>query len=452
MIKNESFEKFIDEQAGRIICITKDASFSRVLRAALVPYTSKLEKIVSVHQSPDYASNAIDEARQGGSRFIVFIERMIEGELTTDAIFRICRLNPNAVVILLTSSISKEVAMYMTELGVSAILQKPASPNSILEKLELSLNVSKEQALKKYVHDLIADSWPDEALDVVNKFLEQNPKSSFAYSLKGDVLLATGESLKAMDSYERSHGLNPYFIEPLKRLAALYKYVDDLKALEVLKKVDQISSFNPDRKLEIAEIYLRSGEKDSAVAFLDEGFKQAAEEYNLLLGDIAERISDIASDKLPELAEKYMSQAIESKKTYTSLDLQLFNRLGIAYRVKGDWEKAAKTYRKALTVSIDDPALFYNMALAYYDGGAHSEVEKCLNKILEIDQSFGKDDVSVSYNLGSLFLRYKEYEHAKRCFQNVLQLNPDDSKAREKIGAIEARETKEADATGNSIK
>ncbi len=119
----------------------------------------------------------------------------------------------------------------------------------------------------------------------------------------------------------------------------------------------------------MAEIQLRKGNKNAAVKLFESAFKQASREYSLLLGDMAERIAEIAAPHFPEVSEEYLNKAIESKKAFTMLDLPTFNKLGMLLRSRGEWEEALTIYRKALHIAPKDPALHYNTALAYHAGG-----------------------------------------------------------------------------------
>ena len=84
-----------------------------------------------------------------------------------------------------------------------------------------ALTTSKEQHLKSYVWDLIASASSEQALEAVETFIAHHPNSCLAYNLKGDALLANGDVQKAQAAYEHANEINPYFTEPLKRLAAL---------------------------------------------------------------------------------------------------------------------------------------------------------------------------------------------------------------------------------------
>jgi len=433
MLDHDILQDFFSKQKGQIVCITDDLSLVRTLRYAIGVHTKIPDDQIHSFPKPEAATKTLEDLHRSKVPFVVLIEQKIEGDKTTDIILRISRLYPMACLLVVGSNITKDLAAYFYEIGAKMIISKPISADAILNKLAVCLTTTKEQHLKSYVRELISTANSEEALEAIDKFIASNPDSSLAYCLKGDALLANGDLQKAKETYERAVGINLYFTEPLKRLAALHKHTDDDKALELLQRIDTISPFNPDRKLEMAEIHLRKGNNTKATLLLETGFKQASQEFSLFLGDMAERISELVADKIPQLAEEYLEKAIRTKKTFTLLDLHMFNKLGMIHRNKGEWKEAVEIYKKALDIAPKDPALYYNMALAYHDGTKRDEVRRCLNKAFDLDADFYKNNEGVSYNIGSIYLGYGDKKIAQPFLEHVLEINPDNEKAKKKL-------------------
>lgn len=433
MLDHEILHHFFTEQKGQIVCLTDDPSLFRTVRYSIVSRAQSPDDLVHLFGEPDEATKALEGFHKNKIPFVVFIEQKIEGQKTTDVILSISRLYPAACLIVVGTNITKELSAYYYEIGAKAIISKPVSADAVMKKLALCMTTSKEQHLVSYVRELISDANPIEALEAVDKYLSQNPDSSIAYCLKGDALLSEGDQLEATKAYEHAVGINPYYTEPLKRLVAMYKYTDDDKALELLQRIDSISPFNPDRKLEMAEIHLRKGDKEKATVLLEKGYRQVSQEFSLILGDMAERIAELVSDDIPELAEKYLAKAINKKRAFTLLDLHMFNKLGMIHRNKGEWNEAVKVYKKAQDIAPNDPALYYNMALAYHDGKKRDEVRRCLNRAYELDSDYYRNNEGASYNLGSIYLEYGDKDTAKSYLEHVLELNPDNAKAKDKL-------------------
>lgn len=432
MESTDALSMFFKEQAGRVLCVAEDMSLFRTLRYAISGLAGTTEETVLLCQEPEDAFEQLETFKKGTIPTIVVVERTIQGEKTTDFILRVSRLFPEMCLLIVGSGITKELAAYFCEIGVSSIISKPASAEDVLKKLVGCVVVSREQHLTTYVRELIADSRPEEALEAVSKYLAVRPESSLAYCLKGDILLTSGDLSEALVAYEKAVSLNTCFTEPLRRMAAVYKRVDDTKALGLLRKMDDINAFNPDRKLEMGEILLRQGDEDGARVQFDTGFKQASQEFSTLLGDYAERIASLASDS-PELAKGYLAKVLETKKTFTAYDIHMFNKLGMLYRNNGEWSEALKVYTKALDIAPNDPALYYNMALAYHDGGKSGEVRRCLSKSFAIDATYYKGNEGVSYNIGAMYMGQGNAAEARPFFEHVLEINPKNDKARKKL-------------------
>lgn len=423
---------FLTEQSGRIVCISDDFSLFRSLRYSIAEITPASDDILVFHEDPEAATKDLERFYKDGVPFVVFIERKVDGRITTDIVLRISRLYPSACLIVVGTNITKEVASYLFEIGTSSIISKPASAEDVLGKLRNCLKVSRESALTSHVRELVASSSQQEALEAVEKFLRLNPESSVGYCLKGDILITTGDLDQAVEAYNHSSRLNLYYTEPLKRMATIHKYANDEKAIRMLERIDNMNPFNPDRKLEMAEIYLRQGDVSKAEKAFDQGYRQASKEFSLLLGDYAERIALLASS-VPELAEGYLAKVIKTKKVFTLLDIHMFNRLGMLLRNKGEWKEAVEVYKKALMVAPDDPVLYYNMALAYHGGGKRDEAKRCLSKSLSIDSRFYADNEGVTNNIGTIYLDYGDKDVAKPFFEHVLEINAENSKAAKKL-------------------
>lgn len=427
---------FIEDEAGYLICITDDMTFVKSVHFALTSYNKAYKDSIREFPTPGAATGALDEYRREERPIVILMEREIQGRKTTDAVIRIRRLYPKAKIIILASDVTKEVALYINELGVEAIIQKPISAENILLKINDCLEESKEQLLTEHVHALISKSRLREALEVLEKFELINKPSSLTYGLTGDVYLAEGDNAKAIGLYEKAHAANMHLIDPLKRLVAIYKFVDDDKALATLREIDRITPFNPERKMEMGEICLRQGDIASASSLFEAGYVQAAEEYFMLLGDYAERIFELLVDKIPELAGVFLDRATKGKRSLPTLDVRQFNRLGIAQREAGEWEKAVDTYTKALELIPDDPILHYNLALAYNAGNAESQAVDCLDRAVELDSEIHRGKEIVAYNIGSIYFRDGVNYKARLFLQHVLEINPDNEKARKKLATL----------------
>jgi tetratricopeptide (TPR) repeat protein len=139
----------------------------------------------------------------------------------------------------------------------------------------------------------------------------------------------------------------------------------------------------------------------------------------------------------PQMSEKYLSKVIESKgRGLGKDDIILFNRLGIALRGQGKWREAIENYSRALEISPDDEGLYYNMGMAYFDGGDKRMAAKCFDSALEKNPLFYKTSEGASLNLGTIYSEIREPEKAIEFLKNALALNPANATARRRLEAL----------------
>lgn len=74
--------------------------------------------------------------------------------------------------------------------------------------------------------------------------------------------------------------------------------------------------------------------------------------------------------------------------TEQSGDTSVYNRLGIALRKQGKWEKAIKEFTRAIKIDPKDEVLYFNIAKAYLDGGMKPEAAQSLKNALGINPDF----------------------------------------------------------------
>ncbi len=157
MDKN-TLKDFFIEQNGKLLCISDDFSLFRAVRHAITPLGLNSEEVLLFSHDLNEASAMLNEMRKQGNPCIVVIDRIINGEKTTDTLLKIRRLYTNAVVIVVGSNLTKETIPYLHELGVKAVMSKPISADSILTRLIQSAEQTKEIHLKNYVRELISEA------------------------------------------------------------------------------------------------------------------------------------------------------------------------------------------------------------------------------------------------------------------------------------------------------
>lgn len=451
--------RFLEEEDGVIVYLSDDGVFTRALRNIVSRIIGFKGDVLFPFTTPGAAMAKCLELRDNDIPCVIFIERLLDNRPTTDFVISLKREFPGVRMIILTWKATQETVAYLFELGVSRVLVKPASANKVIQ--ELAVTISPPSELKNLMdkcQEFLENRDFDEALEVTDRILLLKPDSARGLTMRGDALMGINEADKAVQSYMAAHESKPIFMAPLVKLAAALKDMDDERALSYMKVLDEISPLNPERKIEIAEQHLRRNETEAAEAYLDQSVEAAERETLSMVGDLTERIVDAVSSVAPNLAVKYLNRVIESKRVLGRDDLVHFNRLGIILRGEGKWQEAVSVYKKALSIVSDDPIVYYNMGLAYWEGNERMKGLKCFEHALEIDSMFYAGSVGAALNIGSLYLDLRQFEDAELFFEHVLDLDPENrtakkrlKNARERIPPKHSRETSsKSDSAGST--
>lgn len=429
--------RFLDEENGEVVYLSDDARFPRLLRG-LFSRELGIKRDALLHLStPAEAAPQIARLRDEGTPCVLFMERMHNNRPTTDTLLSLKREFPDLRVIMLTWEATQETVAYFFELGVNRVLVKPVSANKLLQALAHALNPPgflKKQMAK--CEQLLRDGDFYEALDLTDRILLIKPDSARALTMRGDALMGIDEDDKAVQSYMTAHEVRPIFMAPLIKLAAAFRDMEDERALDYMMILDQISPLNPERKVDIAEQYLLRNETEEAEAYLDQGMAVAEREVQSMVGDLTTRIVDAVFGVAPQLAAKYLHRVIDAKRQPGLDDLVHFNRLGMILRGEGKWEEAVDIYRRALLIADHDPALHYNMGLAYWEGGERTKALACFESALQADPLFHAESVGATLNIGLLYYDLRLYNDAEPFFQHVLNLDPGNKAAQKRLSAI----------------
>lgn len=431
---------FIEKSEGVVVYLSDDFVFTRALRNIVSRVIGLRGETLMPFSRMDRAMEKCVELRDDNIPCIVFIERMINNQPSTDFIIRLKRECSDVKMIVLTWEATQETVAYFFELGVSRVLIKPASANKVIE--ELAAAISPPIELKQQIErcqQLLDEENYDEALEASDKILMIRPDSARGLAMRGDALMGTGQLDKAVQSYMAAHEAKPIFMAPLIKLAEAFRQMEDERAMAYLKQLDDISPLNPERKIDIAEEHLRKGDHEQAEDYMDQGINAAEREAASMVGDLTERIVDAVSTIAPDLAVKYLNRVIDTKRVLGRDDLVHFNRLGIILRGEGRWNEAVEVYTKALKIAPDDPVIHYNIGLAHWEGNERMTALDCFERALAIDPQFYAGSIGAALNIGSLHLDMRQYSEAERFFQHVLDLDPRNELAQQKLEQAQNR-------------
>jgi len=94
----------------------------------------------------------------------------------------------------------------------------------------------------------------------------------------------------------------------------------------------------------------------------------------------------------------------------------LFNNLGMALFLKGDYERAVKAFSEAIRIDNSNSRTYNNLALALYKLGKYDETFEAFKK--------GGDEGTAYYNLGCLYTMEEKYNEAVQAFEKAIEIKP----------------------------
>lgn len=421
----EVIKKFIID--GYFIICTTDISFADMVKNTIFKITGERDKCTQTQEFSNVLK-LLSKKMNKYKMIVIFVEKYLYGEVTIDKLTYIKDTCPKQCkIICLTSETDKHTLVYMHEMGADNIIVKPVSINSLIEKIAFTIN--KDDKIKRLIFDiqeLIYEGNFEEAEKGLNKIFAKKPDSCIGHMLMGDICIKKKDYTKAEECYITATKTANLFLDPIKRMVSLYKETKQYdKKLKYLLKLDVLSPLNHKRKIEIGATYIELNELEKAEMYFNEGIKsvkrQASEMTSAAHIDIAKQIQN----NNPILAMKYINDAIQLKEgTLCSDDLWMFNELGIMMRKQGKWQDAVDCYRRALEIMPAEGSIHYNLAMALLEGSDIPEAITHFELAVKHAPSLLTQVPDTAYNIGVLYLRLGDQDHAKTYFEKCLELDP----------------------------
>lgn len=436
--------EFFEKMNGHFICVTDDQTFLALLRSTVKSLGMSKGGLIDFYPDPSRVLKAITDDLNAKRTPALFIERTLSGSGDTNFLVRQFRESfPQLRILAMTTNTDKGRLMLLHEAGVDNILVKPISGVDLIEKMAASLKPPSaiKQLLDKARTFIVRNVGLD-ALKITRKVLEVKPDSAAGYVVMGDALRLAGDQDKAQAAYERASKHAENYMEPLQKLADLAKEKNDQDMqYEYLKRLDELSPLNSQRKMEMAELQMARGNTDAAKELFDGAMNRTFKDAMAQVAAVAEKIAMSLQETDPAQAEKYLRKCLDLKGDDLTIDdLTTFNQLGISLRRQGKPFEAIKEYQRALKIAPNSAELYYNMAMAYFE---HKEKETAIRSMLKafsINPALPNTSARIAFNMGQVFAEGITRDKAKGCLKIALEMEPDFPKAKELLNKLLAEE------------
>lgn len=229
-----------------------------------------------------------------------------------------------------------------------------------------------------YAIQAISDGEFEQAVNLLDQCLREDPRSAAVYFLKGTLAERQQKIDEAIKAYETAIALDPDFVRSYYNLGVLYLIQE--KAVKASEMFDQLSRREP----KFNSDFLRIGRM-----FILQKDYLTANRYLKIA--IETRPTPNAYNDLAVLSifEKDFDRAIEYSLKAIELDPKIasaYNNVGVAYaNGKKDYDKAIEYYRKAIELNPDYSTAYQNMGEAQFLSGALDDALTSYKKCLELD-------------------------------------------------------------------
>ena len=244
-------------------------------------------------------------------------------------------------------------------------------------KIELPINNVRTNAQLRelYIQSLsfleLGDS--KKALELIEKYLEQDKQESSSWSLKGRILFESGKELDGINATLESYKLDPYNSRTLNNLGIFYGSIGEHdKGISFLMEAIRIDGYNAGAVMNLAIAFDKRGSYIAAADTTLTALELTPDKRKLHFN-----ASNIAASVMKN---GHGEKAIQILETLVKLDLDNINNwfnLGICYQSINQKEKATKCYEAVLNKIPDD--------------------EQSLIFLIQLNAELGNYDVALKY-------------------------------------------------------
>jgi len=419
---------FVDNP-GIFILITRDKNFYQSVKSAIVLSLGIEQEYIKVVPDLTRAAEVLQFFIEKEVKPFIFMEHCLDSELTLSFLrfVRSSYKKKGIKVAVLSRELNKDRLFQFFEEGADSFLKKPASVNSIIQKIAFMLKPQCEaDSLVQEAREHVDSHRFEEAVSVAESVLHKWPKNAAAMVVLGDAKKGLAKRQEALNAYVSAERNSDNYLEPLQKIVMIHAEDDNkTEALKYLVKLDRMSPLNCNRKIKIAELHFDQGDPLSAEKYFDCAIHSAQEEALSVVGEMSLDIAELAAAHDPKMATKYYRQSLDFVKSSKSqMAMTIYNRLGISLRKQGLWHEAVEAYAEAARFAPGDENIQYNMALAYADAKKYPEGAEKMSQALGINPEMYKGNPDIAYNMGETFFKARKLREAKQCLKHLHDISP----------------------------
>lgn len=415
-------------KSGQFSILSSDVSFISLFRHLLQDTFAVGQERAAAYSNPSVFLSSLYGMNNGRRPPFFVMDRMVAGRESTFAVKSVRRLMPLAPILLVTDDADAKRLMAYLEAGADGVLRKPATPETLLVRMAQVLDPPTAGArTKRMATRLIARGEHRQALQSAWRLLAEEPDCAEAFQVIGDAQLALGNLAQAAEAYLNACRRAKLALEPLGRLAEVYRMDGDLgRQLKCLQAMERLCDLNPDRKVDMGGIHYAQGQQGAAESFFAAAQRLTVHELADYASSVLSRIGDVYAEAEPQQAEAYYRRSLEAKgPRLDSGDMATINRLGLHLRRRGDWRGAVREYKRALGLDpSQDHIVLYNISMALAEGKEHEAAAKYAAAALKSSPDGFKGNATACYNIAHVFHKVDDRPRAAEFAEACLALEP----------------------------
>ncbi len=270
--------------------------------------------------------------------------------------------------------------------------------------------------IPEYWHELAESFFSqhknEQAIKSLKTALTLDSSCQGCWSLAGRMIT----TIKTQNEYE-------YFVKQIQlmpSIEAVQSFVEGIiekKQYENALEILQIgaSKFPEEARIleNLALVYERMGNVDEAITIYEE-LLMSGKSVQKYLQRITSILTVLHDDKRLVRILKMVSSSLPWDET------TLWNKIGDLLMRAKDYLGASEAFRKVISFEADDPAIQFNLGLAYQELRLFKKAEETYRKVLELNP---KDHAALN-NLGNVLKELERFEESIDAYQQAIDIEP----------------------------
>ncbi|EPR37250.1 PEP-CTERM system TPR-repeat lipoprotein [Desulfovibrio sp. X2] len=328
------------------------------------------------------------------------------------AAYRLARNKPDQAVAEYDQALAQDPNNVAALIGQAAVLDIQGKQAEVLADLEKAKATGDPRAyiiLARYYQKMKQD---DKVMAVLDEGMTKHPDDLNLVQTKAGILMAKGETNKAMALYSQLENVNPW-AGTLAKIRAWASARDFTKAELAAEKLISMSPNQPGSYLPLASIKEAQGDIDGAAKVLDQAAGVSPDNLEVLItkGEMFQRAGK--PDQAMPVFEAVLQRDPENASALTGK--------GMILQMHGKRDEAIAAYRMAVESRRDFTPALNNLAMLYV------EQEKTRVQALNLAMAAfvsSSSDPRVIDTLGYVLLRNNRAAEAQRVLDRALAIEP----------------------------